>query len=339
MRNLTILNSNIININAVFIQPTTYCGLNCKGCYVKAWEKNLNSSENLESWKWLDLFHIFIGEHKTNPRLIGKEVHTNQITLALDNLPSPRGLITEHMQRILVNYLTVAQYGKERAIDTEFHMTVNSIDALYEYRPFSMEQAKCLDLITFSQIHKKDIGKLKGMRDIVSHVNYNFQPSLLNNTKKAIKQKIKILKEDILPNVNTMYLILHKPDTGKDLDQEMTNNYFLFWEQLKETLPPGLLAKVNLDGCVIDAKRYVTTGGGCSSNISRFQVWPNGAVSGCPYSHTPKTKAAIDAVDIIENIQEASKVYEFKKCKIPENLHPSNSRVVRKQLGDFILFD
>ncbi len=86
-----------------------------------------------------------------------------------------------------------------------------------------------------------------------------------------------------------------------------------------ERLPTNVRNKVSVDGCLQDTIKYTKTGFGCSSNVSRVQVWPDGSVTGCPYAFSSDGPIGKTAEDILDNIISARKQYDFKqKCHLPE---------------------
>lgn len=318
-----------IHINALFVQPTTLCALNCDGCYVKGGFDQHSESKELG----IATLRSLIVRSSRVPDGFTTSLWLNQMTFAIDVIqpPDENGVLQED-SRILVNiFNTIRRAVRDRKsvnIDTlpEFHITIFSLQQMGRYVGYNdplkvQEMFQPFDLISVSHLMKKDIHSLKTMGEHGLKINWNYQP--YSSSVDAQVEKIAA----ILPHVHSMYYILHKPDTGKLVNLDEMNNYFTVLAKLKNTLSPELYQKIETDGCVTDAKKYLDTGFGCSSNISRFQVWPGGHVTGCPYKHAPTTGRADTLEQIYSNIRKAKEMYEFNKCKIPQALNPNHPRL------------
>lgn len=292
-------------INALFLQPTTWCAKNCKGCYVKGFENEIGS----ESYSYPLFQRIF------TEIILGQRIQANQITMALDSLPSIGRYDRKEMLYIADCYCAIIDAAKIKRMQTEFHITVNSFDDLLEYGFKSKEYFDVLSVSTSGIDFTKEISYF---RTHAKHINWNYTIYPEMPADKVIKN----LKMRI-PSYDSIYLILLKPDTGNRIDAQTLSNYLRIREKISK-LPDEIKSKINIDGCIQDSENYLKNNKGCSSNLSRFQVWPNGAVSGCPYSHRPDTGPSNDIETLLKNIKESSRQYTFRRCKIPEQIDPTH---------------
>ncbi len=301
--------------NAIFLQPTWTCKKNCQGCYVKEKESKFGSDE-MDTNIWLQLlYHI-----KSN----GTKLRASQITLALDTLPKTAARYK--MEEIASEYFaTISQHYKVEDPDTEFHITCNSVNDLKEYN----ERADGLHLCSISHLNNADeIGYIKSVFPNAK-INYNVMSS--DFVKQVNARGIDHVKS-IVRNVDSVYLLLSKAPMGQEGHD--FSGFFQALETLKQfknpkqevtegeaCAVPDLASKFVMDGCMQDSRKFIKTKFGCSSNVSRFQIWPDGRVTGCAYnSHNQYGKAAESFEDVLENLHDAKNRYEFSSCSIPKGL-------------------
>jgi hypothetical protein len=321
-----------VSINALFVQPTILCGLNCSGCYVKG------GFDQHVTTRYIDrslLYDIVFNSNRKDYHF-----HVNQITFAVDvaNPETDNGRELLRIFRDVWNYVVERRSRVDHADAPEFHLTMFNLQQMTLYAQnvitapgqpigagdYGVTYAP-FNLVSVSQLSIEDVDRLKLLANQRIKINWNYQP-ISGSVDKQV-EKIKT----ILPHVESMYFIIHKPDIGYKLDPEIVKQYFAVWEALKKELPKELLNKIEIDGCVKDAKKFIDTGFGCSSNVSRFQVWPGGHVTGCPYKHTPTTGGASSMGELLANIREAKQTYEFNGCKIPNSLHPNHPRHIEDE--------
>lgn len=299
--------------NAIFLQPTWTCQKNCKGCYVKEKESKFGSEE-MDISVWEDILTQLVSEQKT--------LRAAQVTMALDTLPKTAARLK--MQLIFADYNDlVSQFSTEN--DTEFHFTVNSVNDLQTYDPIVNPR---MNLVSIS--HLKNADEIHTVRDFFpkAKINYNVMSGDLVSqvNSKGIDHVRSIVK-----NVDSVYILLSKAPMG--LQGHDFNGFFQALEILKQFKAvkqetdgqacalPDLSSKFIMDGCMVDAAKFKKTGFGCAANVSRFQIWPDGRVTGCAYnSHNQYGKLAESFDDVIENFQEAKQRYEFDGCSIPKGL-------------------
>lgn len=323
-------------INALFVQPTTFCGLNCNGCYVKGFEKQNNFSDSGRSVAgyWWNFF-TFLNRKEGLSTGIGT-LNCNQITFALDSFSN-----NENYNLDLISIAQAFFSMKPKLLTSinlvdgcEYHATTHNIGTFLGYinnrsikGQVLAHQNKILDMLSISSIFPDELYHIEHMRSFVESINWN-----LTIDPKVNLDKVKGYFKEVATGVDTIYLVLHKPSTGQRFDPEAFEAHQDFIKFIR-TMPIDIQKKVTIDGCVSDSKRFLDAGYGCSSNVSRFQVWPDGSVSGCPYSQTRVTgPTSFNNSNeffngILMNIYQASKVYEFNKCKIPSHLDPNNPRV------------
>lgn len=306
--------------NSLFLQPTYSCGKGCQGCYLKEQEKFLDKKNNYpQFWQDLiiDLFHN------------QKYIKANQVTLALDTLPSKQHLLytnadREFMLRLAKLYFSAAS-TRDNLQEPEAHITVNCINDFKQYiEELDMGTGLKLNLVSISNINNLEDIRLVRKLAPGAEINWNILSTSL------VKYSLEYIKS-ILQAVDNMYLLLHKAplgDTGhniksfkeacRKIDELREDSYEPPADSCKL---PELVDKVVVDHCMTDARNFKSTGKGCSSNISRFQVWPDGRVTGCAYnSHNQYRKAAYTIQEVVENLKDARNRYEFSQCTIPQEL-------------------
>lgn len=327
------------------------CALNCKGCYVKEWGKNteiISMSAHLPSFIWERFIYKMSG-------MITENFQANQITFALDTLPSDLAIKT-YMKDLAYIYMDVAKGAKYQGLDTEFHITTQSLNNIFNQTSYHcLDNLGSIDMLSISNLNQKDIVNLINLKDRYPdlHINWNLHPIEIRDesTYKQIVSEIAVIAKF----VDSIYFVMHKPDLGRMLDQDIVRQYFKLFKIIKETLQNDTKIKdpnmIQIDGCVKDSKMFADeVNGGCSSNISRFQVWPDGSVSGCPYAHRPITKSCWDDDPILElgddivenmlnNIRAAAKIYQFDQCKIPNSLYPDSTPVLRREHRALQIFE
>lgn len=304
-------------INALFIQPTGFCKRNCNGCYVKNFTPELSATENsiVELLLYLNT--------REGPS-------ANQTTFALDALS-----LDLSESNIMIKLFRLFLSTRESGIKAgaEYHITVHTVSDFLEYLnlqagigtdlEFSLTKER-LDLLSISHINLVDLEQLPFLRTLAKQINWNLTIDPSVNTRKTKFNFVQIAQE-----VDHVYVVLHKPSTGLKFNPDAFLQYQDFLGFIK-TLPIEIQNKVTIDGCVTDSKKFLSTGYGCSSNVSRFQVWPDGSVTGCAYNQKRLTPGAKDYEEICKNIYAVSKMYEFSKCEIPNYLDPTNKFVEKR---------
>lgn len=296
-------------LDALFIQPTFACALDCRGCYVKESTKGSQLSKS-ELAK-------FVYSLWTDKRVL-----VSAITIAVDNIPK----FDQVSKDIMVNTLGIAlKRASDNPGQIELNVTMNSPDTLHQYADAGISPLtifKNCDLVSFSHIKGTDITQLKELRaEGKAKLNYNYTHS---NQEKIIRYL------HTLQHVDMSYYVLHKAGLGKTNDPEAIK---VFKEGLlaMKDWPQDIKNKVVVDRCVQDAFSYVKTGFGCNANVSRMQVWPDGHVTGCPYNKDGG-KPASTMNDIYNNIIEVGKEYEFNRCTIPTGYRGQQQEVKPKSL-------
>lgn len=323
-----------LEVNALFIQPTRWCASSCKGCYVKA-----HKSENYHTpWEQqARLFEYFY---------FGQMAHANQITISLDTLPE-EGPQRNHMLGFF-NSIVSTMNGdpdKKAIRRPQVHITVRNIDTLQSYVPtdsYAIERTfKLFTVVSISDIRRTDIEEGSFIRHSETcrlreripsgvHINYNHMcPANVSslNIKEHIDRLIEIGK-----TVDSIYMITHKTPVGAPrndlmrlMDRSRWRSDILYMRTILQSVPENIKKKIQVDGCIQDVVKNANTNLGCSSSVSRFQVWPDGSVSGCPYSFDSRTSRGETADEILSNIRQARKSYDYYRCHLPE-IHNSLTR-------------
>lgn len=325
------ITSEFAHVNALFLQPTPWCARNCNGCYVKGFE-NINGVKDSNVQLFGDILAI-INRHAT---AAGGTLLANQITLALDRRPSRSPGVHMDNSHQYVQYKRNAMLdlfkrfieAKQVSTGGEFHITVHTLSDLTDYLVNLGGQvlpASPFDMISISHINELECQTLQEVRGrVASLINWNLTIDPVVKID-AIKKSFRTIAEV----VDSIYLVLHKPNTGQPFDPVAFEAHQDFLKFIR-TQPQSIQDKVTIDGCLSDSKKFLSTGYGCSSNVSRFQVWPDGSVTGCAYNQNRITAPAANLISFLKNIYQASKVYEFDSCKIPTHLDSKNTYVKQR---------
>ena len=322
--------SSRVEAHTLFLQPTPWCARNCKGCYVK--ERNPEGTQDyipsvtppMEQFELLKMF------------CKGELAWANEITIAMDDFPTSRKQ-QNHMFALFNWTFSMIHNCKQLSIPLPaMHMTFHTVPTYLSYVGIAKRNcnwfkesytdweglafpAQLLDMINFSQISPDNETTKKLLKEIRKETPVNYNYLIPRNTNKGnIRKHIEHLTR-VGEMVDHIYLVIYKDPVGQLRTSEQTargqenmaNDRF-YIEQMQKHLPAHIKRKINIDGCLKDVEKFNATGYGCSSSISRFQVWPDGSVTGCAYGHTSlaKTKGST-ANEILENIKAARKRYDF----------------------------
>ena len=307
-------------MNALFIQPTYFCKNNCKDCYVKA--RLAHPTNNEGNYLKLRYFRDLVD------LLHSGKIWTNQITLSLDVLPETR---SEYSLMLDYFNLFLGRILLKKIDKREIHLTFNSLNSFLEYRSASLifsyswrthDYQNFITMTSFSNIKKEELPFIKELRTAIK-VNYNHRLPYVDSTN--IKSYINTIQK-IADNVDSIYLIIDKDPVGSKISNERElfltsrlRSNIVTINTLKKYLSKDAWSKCHIDGCLQDIIKHRQTGFGCSSNISRFQLWPDGSVSGCPYSIDGINTATHQDIRVFKNnIKAARKQYDFlSRCYLP----------------------
>lgn len=303
-----------LQLNALFIQPTRWCGLNCKGCYVKAH----HGGEDGYHTPWneqLNLFRLFYNS---------QQAWANQITISVDDLhkdPAKKA----HMVNLIgwISHEIGRPYHGDRP---EVHMTMHTPRTWYQYIDNNVCIGEGLSMVSFSELpeHLPETNQvLAHFSELGIPVNYN---KLIPTYKSGMdwdKEADKLTA--IARKVDHIYLVIYKRPIGlapktliSQADTDRMTSDIVYLQNILKRVPGDVRAKITTDGCLRDTIQSKTTGFGCSSGVSRFQVWPDGTVSGCAYAFSGSGKIGKFAEDILDNIRLARGKYEFQEsCHLP----------------------
>jgi hypothetical protein len=249
-----------------------------------------------------------------------EQAWANQITLSIDNLskqPNQYSYMKEYLSSVL-NIVSKDTRSKDQR--PELHITVHNLDALGEYQ---LPQIYSLvDVISVSSQHNKDFNA-DGLASIFPRkwiFNRNFMVPRDVGQWTQEDFDYQLTYKNYLYCYDHVYFLINKLPLGtpKPIDIEKQKAYLAGAMRLYTLLKQDLGDKISLDSCVSDSQQYHSSGFGCSANISKFQVWPDGTVSGCPYAFSGYGEIAKSAEDILENIRIARRQYDFSRCYIPQ---------------------
>jgi len=296
--------STATEVNTLFLQPTYYCGKQCKNCYVK---QHITSDKTQIP---VEVFKEFVSKFFFNK----DKCWANQITLSLDTL-SVNQTERDHMLDIykIFNNLIYVSNTNDRP---ELHITVNDLRSLRDYYP---EAVPNIDVLSITNIYNSDETALHDLQKLLGiAINWN----LLVTTNVDIQLLANKINK-IGQFVDHIYFLLEKVPIGSKVtesDRQNINRNNIIYKHLKKYVTTSIYNKITLDRCAQSTFDFRTTGYGCSANIFQFQIWPDGSVSGCPYAQSSNTQSGVTAQDIVNNIHEARNQYDFNKCYIVKDL-------------------
>jgi hypothetical protein len=344
--------SSRVEVHTLFLQPTPWCARKCKGCYVK--ERNAEGEQHLQ-----DLVTPFTEQFAVIKTFCeGELAWANEITIAIDDLPTQR----RHRNHMLGLYDKVFNLTKEARVANKMlpkmHMTFHTLNTYLSYvdsakrnsewyrESFHMEDTwrslalpgHLLDMINFSQLTNNSVTRnlLAEIRK-ETPVNYNYLiPRNVN--KNNINKHLQHLL-DINDIVDYIYLVIYKDPIGKartskeiKTSQRNIASDRFYIQELSKKLPTSIKNKIHIDGCLKDVEKFNATGYGCSSNISRFQIWPNGSVTGCAYGDKSISKRiGLTTGAILQNIRTARKLYDFTDtpCHLVDDYNKSEEDLIQ----------
>lgn len=315
MRNILNVSGDKIELNALFIQPSRLCAGNCAGCYVK---EHVQTKEYMEPTLFGKLIWAAIED---------RVLFANQITVSFDLLPEDDW----HKSILLAYYKKLSEQvrnAKEQGVDLPaIHGTFTHADSFIEYKRSISSHSDPFDMVSISNLptpaDAERILANNGGAMAGRHINFNHQiPEYIcsDNIDEYVKHM-----ETIAKAVSTIYLVIHKFPVGKEMTVEdeirfknrLTHDLTVI-HTLNKRLTDNARAKLIYDGCLADTAKFAKDGHGCSSNISRIQVWPDGSVTGCAYAHQSSTGPAETIELLIDNIRAVRKEYDFReKCYLP----------------------
>lgn len=305
-----ISSSGPIHLHHLFIQPSYMCGLHCKGCYVmdhkNADDPFVNMLPEADWWRFLTQF--------------GKEITADQLSVSMDYLGKE-----QVKNRFMISWFDHLQdarlaWGCREGKEPEVHFTAYNVYTFQRYIAFSRIQAP--DLLSISNLTVDDIPWLTEAGQAME-LNYNHTVPwgvTSQNIDKYV-EKLNLIGQA----VDSIHLVINKPMMDKKppslvqlgkVSRMRTDVAYI--GTLMKRLDPDVRKKLHVDRCLQDVYKNAQSGFGCSANISKFTVWPDGSVSGCPYAGSGTTDRAYRAQDIMDNIRKAAQQYEFRdRCHLP----------------------
>jgi len=240
----------------------------------------------------------------------------NQLTISMDVVPRIGNSV--HLLRF-ARYLEeelLAPGALEREERPEVHLTLRNLLSAQAYR-FNGQHSlfENVDVVTVSNGCSLDTPFKENK--LVKFLNRNFMLDISSIGWNSSTTNMQVdLISRTLEVYDHVYMLLNKTPIGKPVDLDIHKKYLAKYQEVYTLLSNSLGDKISRDTCVDDSEKFIKTGFGCSSNVSKFQVWPDGTVSGCPYAIRGHGKVAVVAEDILDNIRQARKVQDFSECYI-----------------------
>jgi hypothetical protein len=203
-----------------------------------------------------------------------------------------------------------------------------------------------LDMINFSQLTPNKSTKIL-LEEIRTLTPVNYNSLIPRNVSKVNVKKHAQHLIDIADMVDHIYLVIFKTPIGKKLNsfeinesrKNMANDLF-YIEKMEALLPSYVWNKINIDGCLQDVKKFKKTGYGCSGNVSKMQIWPDGKVTGCAYKENDssyQSAGASNVEQLIWHIKNAKTKYDFKDapCYLPNAYDNSKEHIDHLKFNRF----
>ena len=281
MNQLFRITDNEIHIDSLTLEATIDCAKNCGGCYLKA--HRLQGP--VVNWSdWLSLLDTFMLKDITG-------YSCNQISISINEKQNDVSFKTISAFLYYLNFLK-----PEERTDTKVHLTMFSPSTIKQYifpyldLDMAIKLFSNVDSIYFSNIlTDEDLDVINALRAQNKNLKIGW-----NATAGISISKRNILEDS---RFNGIYQVINKSESKP---------IFSFAGEPK---------KIQQDVCLTDYNNWKQTGKPtCPANISKFTIWPDGSVSGCPYAKTSNTGPAQTVNGILANIVEASKFYDFDRC-------------------------
>lgn len=307
-----LLSFSRLEIDTLVLQPFNSCPKNCKGCYVKLHE------QKGKQLHWTHIYSLLI------TFLIEKKAICNQIILSLDDIDRNNLEATRNTTSLFDSFINILlTYTNTKRRLPKIQITCRNIESLLDYFRLTnvpMEATlRSLDMISFSNLKSTEQQLIEYIRRFI-RVNYNHMPPWPSDYRVDKEEEYKNALASIAKFVDSIYYIIPKKPTGDLNETSSKSNVYLDWIwyylNVIDHLPINLKGKITRDTCFHDIQSYkLDPTKGCSANISKFTVWPDGAVSGCPYAKIANTLPARNVEEILENLQEAKNYhYDFERC-------------------------
>ena len=310
---------NRILLNAILLQSSIRCKHQCQGCYTRAQEaKNPDRQSD---------YFILLGFIRNLVQ--GKGIAANQICISLDTLIDQE---LEQQRQFFLELLCIFKKYQRSEWLPELALTAHDLSLLGGKGPLNFPSGnhlrRYINHISLSSYQTTT----DSPRAILEDLGYS---ATLNYNQTLGLFKAGDLQEP-LGSADFVYLNLHKPPLGEEypiitsssrrLNVLPVNQIVSIQSQLESLKKvksnyedAWTEGKIIQDHCLTDS-----LASGCGANISKVTVWPDGAVSGCPYALEPQTGPANSADEIVENIRKSlvrnGGHYSFEDCKISETL-------------------
>jgi hypothetical protein len=279
------ITENEVYIDSLIIESTWNCAKNCQGCYLKA-HKQKGKQLLLTSLGLWELLSGFLNIHN-------KSYSVNQISISVNEPTKEEDIKTIETILACIKYVD----GWNSRKNTKIHLTLHNPTTIKKYKPLTTEWFALADSIYFSNISEEEIGIIQDLRALNKNIEIGW------NCRLGTSERLDESAEGI---ISSIYYIVDKSKRAED-------PAIVFSAPRKDI-------KHIRDICYIDYNNWKkdwhnTT---CSANISKFTVWPDGSVSGCPYIKQSDTGPATTWKGILANITESSKFCDFNKCPMKE---------------------
>lgn len=249
-----------IHVDHIIWQFSSACAGNCPGCYLKEGLQSVPS----------------VGQKLLPEYLEEGTISCDQLTLSL-------GLIPQEYYFLL--HIFSLPEGKRPTI----YMTAKNQASLAIWAKMTKYKIPGeADVITLSE-NSEEGTSIELIRKMV---DLNDQKLIFNLL--ADKGRPSDRDKEFIEVAHHVHLILKKPVLGGKIDRK----YFGYWNDLREHIPPDKLIE---DRCIVEGRRFragETTG--CHAGLSVITVWPDNAVTGCPYDSRQLVPQR--GIDLTQNI-------------------------------------
>jgi hypothetical protein len=271
-----------IHIDTLILEGLS-CARQCPGCYFHAHQLK----ESISKWAIEELFDLFLHSEEPN-------YSTNQISISVNEPVNSR-------DKTFISSLLISIFSFRRdcmAKPTHIHLTMYSPFTIRLYKYIELKQFAVVDAIYFSNIQEEEVEIISELKRLNPKIEIGWNCRIGTALSLGLSEKAEEL-------IDIIYYVM---DKSKKIDKGCSVSFSARRkiEHLK-------------DVCSIDYTNWRTKSiSSCSANISKFTIWPDGSVSGCPYTKQSNTGPASDYNGILQNIVKASKCYDFNNCPMKE---------------------
>lgn len=296
---MLVISENYIHIDHIMWQPFFQCLLKCNNCYMhKAFPQGYAECNT-------EILNLIFGKEQ--------KINCDQLTISVDtvdSVPENLKIALNHM----ISIYALNQSSNELTLP-KLCITVNNFNSFISWIwKWSSWNALSYESI-FPYIHLISFTKPPMQYEIKMLRKYNPEINIAINhiaRKNQLPTAIeKSFQNKIKPNF--LHLLIEKQPLGLPTKLSRILNYFFIASKSINNL--NISKFIRIDACGKDnlSNEY------CSAGIGKIHIWPNGAVTGCPYDslsvqNINKNESLFDRIK--KTISDSKENHSMKRCKL-----------------------